>query len=120
METNIERGELVDIILSNNIYSVASITDQMYRIGNNEAFITIQCNSRGIEQTAFCIKHTNQGTKYINFTNQEDAKFVSDACKRRLAAQLKEQAKIDRFNQKQINIFMKEQKKIESFNRRFR
>ena len=119
METNSERGQLVDIILSNSIYAVASITDQMYRIGTNEAFITIQCNKRGQEQTAFCIKHTEQGTKYINFTNKEDAKFVSDACKKRLAAQEKEQQKIDNFNQKRINVLIKEQQKITSFNKRF-
>jgi hypothetical protein len=120
METNSERGELVDIILSNNIYSVSSVTDQMYRIGSNEAFITIQCDSKGNELTAFCIKHSESSTKYIKFDNSEDAKFVSSACKQRLAAQEKEQAKIDKFNQQRINILIKEQRKIDSFNRRFR
>ena len=108
-ETNQERGEIIDSILVNTISTtpVQSKTDCMYIIGDGEVFITIQCDRYGNEKSAFCIKHlknpvtgATKGTSYIRFTNPQDAKFVNAACKQRIVGQTKEQAKIDRFNQR--------------------
>ena len=108
-KTNPDRGEIIDSILVNTIYTtpVQSKTDFMYIVGDGEVFITIQCDRHGNEQSAFCIKHfkhpktgANKKTKYIRFKNPQDAKFVNAACKQRIVGQTKEQAKIDRFNQR--------------------
>ena len=101
-KTNPDRGELIDIILTNDIYPapIESLTDQLYRIGANEAYITIQCNHKGYPLTSFCIKHTAKGARYLRFDDAEDALFISNACKQRVAAQTREQAKIEKFKQR--------------------
>ena len=101
-KTNIDRGEIIDVILINDIHStpMTSVTDQMYRIGNGDAFITIQCDRNGKEMSAFCIKHVNKEVKYIKFTKHADAEFISKSCKQRLEAQAREQAKIEKINQR--------------------
>ena len=97
-KTNIERGELIDIILTNDIHPtpLTSVTDQMYRVGNDEAFITIQCDINGKEISSFCIKRSKPYSKYIKFADPADAAFVSNACKKRLEAQIKEQEKANK------------------------
>ena len=101
-KTNRERGEIIDAILIDNISStpVRSITDQMYLVGNGKAFITIQCDNKGKEKYAFCIKHTKKTTRYIKIEEPKAAAFISKACKLRLAAHLREQAKIEKINQR--------------------
>ena len=108
-QTNKYRGEIIDCILANRISTtpVQSTTDFMYIVGNGDVFITIQCDKYGNEKSAFCIKnikHHATGatleTNYIKFENHEDAKFVNAACKQRIIGQSKEQAKIERFNQR--------------------
>lgn len=99
-KTSNECGEIIDALLTDDISStpVTSITDQMYLIGNGKAFITIQCDTKGKEKQAFCIKHIKKDTKYIKITEHKKAKLISDACKLRLAAFLREQAKIEKIN----------------------
>ena len=106
-KTDSNRGEIIDIILINDIHQAPeqSLTDQLYRIGDSEAFITIQCDKRGHPISAACIKHIKISqikteTKYVRFDNSEDALFISNACKQRLAGQVREQAKIDNFNKR--------------------
>ena len=93
---NPNRGKIIDIILSNTIYATTSVKNQMYHIGKNEAHITVQCDKSGKVLSAFC----KYGTQYIVFNDPEDALFVSNACKQRLAAQTREQQKIDTFNKR--------------------
>ena len=112
-KTGFDRGAIIDSILANTILTtpVQSKTDFMYIVGDNEVFITIQCDKHGNEISAFCIRHlkntngctsksTQEKTKYIKITNPKIAKFINNACKLRLKGQAKEQAKIDRFNQR--------------------
>ena len=101
-KTEINRGEIIDAILLDSISStpVSSITDQMYMIGNGKAFLTVQCDSRGKEKVVFCIKHFKKTTKYIKIDDPKYAKFISNACKLRLQAYLREQAKIEKINQR--------------------
>lgn len=99
-KTSDECGEIIDAVLVDDISStpVTSITDQMYLIGEGKAFVTIQCDSRGQEKQVFCIKHIKKTTKYIKIDDHKKAKLISDACKLRLAAFLREQAKIEKIN----------------------
>lgn len=99
-KTSKDCGEIIDVLLVDNISStpITSITDQMYLIGDGKAFITVQCDSRGREKQIFCIKHTKKATKYIKLEEHEKAKLISDACKLRLAAFLREHAKIEKIN----------------------
>ena len=90
------RGKIIDIILSNTISATTSVRTQMYHIGKKEASITVQCDQNGKVLSAFC----KRGTKYIIFQNPEDALFVSNACKQRLAAQTREEKKIELFNKR--------------------
>lgn len=112
-KTDFDRGAIIDSILVNKILTtpVQSKTDFMYIVGDNEVFITVQCDRHGKETSAFCIRHlkdqkgyvnqSNQNrTKYIKITDPKIAKFINNACKLRLKAQEKEQAKIERFNQR--------------------
>ena len=112
-KTDFDRGAIIDSILVNTILTtpVQSETDFMYIVGDNEVIITVQCDGRGKEISAFCIRHlkcakdyTHQAdsnrTKYIKITDSKIAKFINNACKLRLKAQAKEQAKIERFNQR--------------------
>ena len=95
---NTDRGELVDIILRNDIHTTpqTDTTIQMYRIGENEALIIIPCTNDGKPLRAHC----KIGNKFIKFANPADAEFVSNACKQRLNAQIKEQEKIHHFNKR--------------------
>lgn len=99
-KTDLNRGEIVDIILANDIHPAPyqGVIDQSYRIGENKAFITIHCNKNGDPLYAFCIRHENSDTKYLKFDDPKDAVFVSNACKQRLSAQINEQEKIAHFN----------------------
>lgn len=106
-KTDSNRGEIIDIILANDIHPAPaqSLTDQLYRIGDNVAFITIQCDRFGNPVSASCIKHTKTGyvktsAKYLKFDNAEDALFISNACKQRLAGQTREQIKLETFNKR--------------------
>ncbi len=101
-KTNTDRGEIIDTILINDIHStpIKSLTDQLYRIGENEAYITIQCTILGYPISSSCIKHTKFETKYLKFNDPNDALFISNACKQRLAAQTREQEKIEKFTQR--------------------
>jgi len=93
--TNIERGKIIDIISSNSIYSTISVTDKMYRIGESEAKITVQCDENGKVLSA-CCKHG----KNILIFKQEDALFIYNACEHRYAAQTREQQKIEQLNKR--------------------
>ena len=106
-KTNSNRGEIIDVILANNIYPAPSqsLTDQLYRIGDSVAFITIQCDYYGQPVSAICIKHSKinsvkTDTKYLKFTDAEDALFISNACKQRIAGQTREQLKLETFNKR--------------------
>lgn len=96
LKTASDRGEVIDTILSNTIYPRITLTDQMYTVGEKEAFITVQCDSNGSVLSAYCKK----GYKLLVFTNPEDALFVSNACKQRVAAQIREQQKIESFTKR--------------------
>ena len=97
-KTSKECCEIIDALLTDDISStpVTSITDQMYLIGDGKAFVTVQCDKKGRETMVFCIKHIKNATKYIKIEEPEEAKLVSNACKLRLAAFLREQAKIEK------------------------
>lgn len=96
LKTASDRGEVIDTILSNTIYSKTTTTNQMYIVGEDEAFVTVQCDPNGNVLSAYCKK----GYKLLVFTNPEDALFVSNACKQRVAAQIREQQKIESFTKR--------------------
>ncbi len=101
-KTSNECGEIIDALLIDNVSStpVTSVTDQMYLVGEGKAFVTVQCDNKGKEKNVFCIKHIKKTTKYIKIEEPQKAKLISNACKLRLQAFLREQAKINKINQR--------------------
>ena len=119
-ETNQKRGEFVNIILSSTIESTPNQSDEgaMYIVGEGKIFIMIQY---GKNKNATCVRiidNFGNSKKYLTFSNPEDAKFIDDACKKRLKAQIDEQAKIEQKLRLERRLG-KEQRKAKQFKLRF-
>ena len=119
-ETNQKRGEFVNIILSGTIESTPNQSDEgaMYTVDESKIFIMIQY---GKNKNATCVRiidNSGNSKKYLTFSNPEDAKFIDDACKKRLKAQIDEQAKIEQKLRLERRLG-KEQRKTQQFKLRF-
>ena len=89
-------GKVIDIILRNDLKPRTSITNQMYIVGKGEAFVTVQCDKKGCALSVYC----KCGKEILMFDDPKDALFISNACKYRLAAQIREQQKTNNFNKR--------------------
>ena len=81
------RGEIIDVILRNNVYATVSVTNQNYQVGNNKMAVTVQCDKDGNVLSAHC----KYGKEFIFFENPNDAKFISNACKWQSRAEKQEE-----------------------------
>ena len=100
-QTNKKRGAFVDFVLKNYIYTTPKQCreDQLYSVGEHEAFITIQCDKRGQPVSARVIKYEKINKvytpKFYRITNQDDARFISGVCKKKIIGQKNEALRIN-------------------------
>ena len=89
-KTDKKRGEFVDFVFHHNICTTPkqSKEDQLYSIGNNEVFVTIQCTKYGFPVSATVVKHEKMKKstelRFWKITNQNEAIFISNICKHRI------------------------------------
>ena len=119
-ETNKKRGEFVNIILSNTIESTPNQSDEgaMYTVDGSKIFIMIQYDKNKNATCVRIIDNSGNSKKYLTFCNPEDAKFMDDACKKRLKAQIDEQAKIEQKLRLERRL-ERDQRKAQQFKLRF-
>lgn len=94
-KTDKKRGEFIDFILQHDICTTPKQCqeDQLYSIGGNEVFVTVQCTKYGYPVSATIVKHErtkkSAELKFWKITNQKEAVFISNVCKQQLAIQMK-------------------------------
>ena len=112
----ISMGEIIDYIVQNveekGVSPRCSLENKMYRIGDNLVMLTVTCDKKGVPLKAAC----NKG-RQIFFFNQEQAKYLNDACEKKVKAQEGEHTKLAEY-QKQKEALEKEKQRIASFERR--
>lgn len=123
-ETNMDRGTIINLILTNTISSTPVKSDEgaMYTVGEDIIYIMIQFDRNKNPFFANCINKSGIGRKYLVFNNPEDVKFINDSCKKRLQAQEDEKAKIEAKLQQEKKLkkkLKKEMRKAQQFKLRF-